>query len=241
MKIRQLASVLAFSALGLGACGGDDDGGGGSTAQKGTVNQTTAKSMATSTVSAVNAAKSNSGMSIANSIQSAASAAQGIITPAGGQPQSADVLGHVAEALTAGDCTCDDTAKKCVFDKCGSTGVEISGELSWDAGSLKCTNLTYVISNTARAQGSSVTIKTNCDLTFTANELNGTLNSDVNSSSEGGGYTTTFVSTSGVTFNKLTYDASGPTGGSMSVKGSLEVTTNGNSQKYAGSATITFP
>lgn len=240
MTLRYLVPVLIFSSFGLTACGSDDDG--GDSSQKATVNEATAKSMAASTVNAIDAASTDNGLTINSNIQSAASSAQGLIQPAaGGQPQGEDVLGHVAEALAAGDCACDDAGKKCVFDKCGSGGVEISGELSWSAGSMKCVDLTYVITTGATGGTNNTTIKTNCDLSFTASEINGTLSSNLNGASEAGGYKTSYVTSSTVTFNKLTYASGAATGGSLSVKGSYDVTVNGKGAKYSGSGTVNFP
>jgi hypothetical protein len=239
MKLLNLFPVLALAAFGTFGCGGDDDGGdtGG---QKGTVNEGAAKSMASSTVTAVNAAASNNGMNITSSVQAAGAQAQSIITPAaGGQPQSA--LGKVAEALAAGDCSCDDAAMKCVFDKCTSGTTEINGEISWTSGSLKCVGLTYTTTAPAGTPGTDTTIKTDCDLTFTATEMNGTLNTSIKAAIAAGGQNVSYDSTANVTFNTVTYGAGGPTGGSITVKGNTSVTSGGQTQKYTGNATVNFP
>lgn len=231
-----VAGVLGLAAAG---CGGDDDGGGGSGAQAGTVNESSAKAMASGTVSAVNAAGTDQGLQVSAGIQQAGSAASGIIQPSAGGTQSFDALGVVSQALAAGDCTCDDAAKKCVFDKCTSGTAEISGELSWANGKLTCTNLTYVIDQAAA--GTSTTITTNCDLTYSATQIDGTLSSSVSGSTTAGGYSVTYAVKTNVKFNAVTYSSGSATGGSIDVSGTYDVTTNGQSGKYQGSATVTFP
>ncbi len=244
MKLNSIAPVLSSLVLFAVACGGGDDSGGAPAAQQGTVNPQAAKGTATATISAATTAvKTNNGMTAAAQMQSAASQAQSIVSPAGGAgtapsgvPGLPD-LGSLSLALGEG-CTCE--ATKCVFKACkDNPSVEMNGEISWDGGHVVCKDLNYKIT-----QGvSTIDMTTNCDLTVTDALIKGTLGSKGSTSYnlQGGQGQTgagTYTWDSTVKFNDVAFANGQPTGGSIDATSTV---TMGAGQSYTGSSNVKFP
>jgi hypothetical protein len=234
--MKKLFSAIAlFASLAVVGC---DSG-----PKPATVNSGTAKSNAQTTISAVNAAVTQSdGQSAANQLSQAAQSAQNIVTPQGagasGLPQElGELIAEVEQGLGAG--TCDCTANACTFVDCENGGYKMNGSMSWSD-----THLDADLSIAINSGGLDYTMQTTANLDVTPTSINGSVTSKGNYSFAGLSGVPGASSANGswdasIKYNNVTFPQGGgaPTGGSIDV--SSTTTTGG--QTYQGSGSVSFP
>lgn len=259
-------TIKSFALLGLvglalvAGCGSSDDD--KPAAAEGTPNKQGASAATTSTITAVQTAikpsaggaPGDSGQSSATQLASAAQATQNLVTPAAGTAarslpglELADLLRPLAPtAGQTGTCTC--TADSCTFVACSNGSLIIDGTYSYGAGKIKATGLKYTINvgGAAAAAGiatADVVITIDADITTTATSIDGTFHSAGSTNTSAGGQTYSSSWDSTLQYKAVAFPSGGgaPTGGSVSVASTTNVTAGGASQAYQASFDVTFP
>jgi hypothetical protein len=216
------ATLLALTVF---ACGGDDetepDPSGGN---DGTVNEAVVEQVATTAFDAAQTAVGGDGQAAAFAMLGVGTSAIAIVTPgtAGSSP-----MGQAQQALAQEGCECD--TNTCNFTGCDTgSGITLTGSISWTDNSLDCD---YSIGGSNGAQTFNYAIL--CDLDYTDTSLDGSLSTSGDITA--GGQATSFNTS--LMFNMVTFDASGPTGGSIDVSASFGT----GGQSYSADASVSFP
>ena len=253
MKITCLKiGFIAMAIMLVSACKDDDK----PAAKQADLNEQAATQNVHSTISMASALMSqNDGQAAAQSMMSLGLQSESLLIVDPGGAGEGDYIAPnmvvVRQAMTepgigalTGTCECDEAAMSCSFRDCGDAEgtITINGSLSWGNGKLACDlRMAGAMDDFGGATTYDITMK--MDLTVTETSLDGSIDTTMSSDMDMDGTKISLDMESNITFNAITWDETtlALTGGSLDVSADMSASGGGESARYAGSGTVSFP
>jgi len=191
---------------------------------------TVAKAQASALSTAVASANADDGIAIAEAVASVGDVAAALLPPTKNG-------GRQRVKVSSTTCTCDTSTKNCTFDACTIAGATVSGTLSWAAGQIRCTDLSFEIPATSAAVGAA-SVNLACAITYSTTQLSGSLSTTGSAVVEG----VTYGWSAKLAATDVTFTTAAFTGGSLAASASVTSSSSATApQTYSANATIALP
>ncbi len=187
-----------------------------------------ARSQVSALSTAVTSAESDDGLAIAEALAEIGDDAVALVPEAKGGAKK-----RWRRASTS--CGCKGSAQSCTFDHCTIGNATVSGTLSWKAGEIRCTGLTFDI---AEPTLGSAHVAVDCSLSHAPGKLGGKLHTTGNAVVEGVTYTWDAT----IAANAVTFTSRSFTGGSVDVSAAVSMSSADEADRsFQASAVLTLP